>query len=85
MSLSEFRQKPRKRVLVILFLKHFIFGQLSTKLNSLAKCDMGIQREKTQKRASLQGYVSFFSGLNPFTPKSDLMYVDFTLSNARRF
>ena len=27
----------------------------------------------------------FFSGLNPFTPKSDLMYVDFTLSNARRF
>ena len=27
----------------------------------------------------------FFSGLNRFTPKSDLIHVDFTLSNARRF
>ena len=30
---------------------------------SLAKCDMGIQREKTQKRVNLQGYDSFFTGL----------------------
>ena len=33
------------------------------KLNSLAKCNMGIQREKTQKMVNLQGCFIFFTGL----------------------
>ena len=34
-----------------------------TKLKSLAKCDMGMQREKTQKKVICKAMLHFFIGL----------------------